>query len=45
MNRHQNPMDITEKLEPNEHEKKNEDHWIRLLRKRAEATEGRIRIL
>ena len=45
MNRHQNPMDITEKLEPNEHEKKNEDHWIRLLRKRAEATKGRIRIL
>ena len=46
MNRPQNPvMDITEIAEPNEYEKKNEGNWIRLLRKRAEATKGRIRIL
>ena len=48
MIRQQNPVDNTEKSKKDEYEEKNEDHRIRLLRKRteaAEATMGRIRIL
>ena len=45
---YQNPVDNAEKSEKNDYEEKNEDHRIRLLRKRTEAGEatmGRIRIL
>ena len=48
MIRQQNPVDNTEKSKKDEYEEKNEDHRIRLLRKRTEAikaTMGRIRIL
>ena len=48
MIRQQNPVVNTEMSKKDEYEEKNEDHRIRLLRKRteaAEATMGRIRIL
>ena len=41
MIRYQDLVDITEKSDQNEYEKENEDHRIRLLRKRAEATRGK----